>query len=44
MSRRRLLVATVIGGLYRRDKSTIRRGLPFLMDIPVFGYLFGKYE
>ncbi|HEX7898746.1 MAG TPA: hypothetical protein VF950_13365 [Planctomycetota bacterium] len=34
----------VIGGLYRRDKSTIRRGLPFLMDIPVFGYLFGKYE
>jgi type II secretory pathway component GspD/PulD (secretin) len=34
----------VIGGLYRRDKATIRRGLPFLMDIPVFGYLFGKYE
>lgn len=34
----------VIGGLYRRDKSTIRRGLPFLMDIPVFGYLFGRYE
>ncbi len=34
----------VIGGLYRRDKGTIRRGLPFLMDIPVFGYLFGKIE
>lgn len=34
----------VIGGLYRRDKGTIRRGLPFLMDIPIFGYLFGKIE
>lgn len=34
----------VIGGLYRRDKITIRRGIPFLVDIPLLGYLFGKYE
>ncbi|GEM_PF-2433166 len=34
----------VIGGLYRKDKVVSRRGLPFLMDIPVLGYLFGKYE
>lgn len=34
----------VIGGLYRKDKVTTRRGLPFLMDIPILGYLFGKYE
>ena len=34
----------VIGGLYRRDKGTLRRGLPFLMDIPLVGYLFGKIE
>jgi len=34
----------VIGGLYRKEKSTIRRGLPFLSDIPILGYLFGKYE
>jgi len=34
----------VIGGLYRRDRTLIRRGLPFLSDIPVLGYLFGKSE
>lgn len=34
----------VIGGLYRRDKIQIRRGLPFLSDIPLIGYLFGKTE
>jgi type II secretory pathway component GspD/PulD (secretin) len=34
----------VIGGLYRRDRTLIRRGLPFLSDIPVLGYLFGKTE
>ncbi len=34
----------VIGGLYRRDKTEIRRGLPFFSDIPIFGYLFGKTE
>ena len=34
----------VIGGLYQRNKSEVRRGLPFLSDIPLLGYLFGKYE
>ncbi len=34
----------VIGGLYRKEKTTIRRGLPFLSDIPILGYLFGKVE
>ncbi len=34
----------VIGGLYQRNKTEIRRGLPFLSDIPLLGYLFGKYE
>ena len=34
----------VIGGLYRKEKTSIRRGLPFLSDIPILGYLFGKYE
>lgn len=34
----------VIGGLYRKEKIVQRRGLPFLMDIPVLGYLFGRYE
>ncbi|MBI2899498.1 MAG: type II and III secretion system protein [Planctomycetes bacterium] len=34
----------VIGGLYRKDKIITRRGVPFLMDIPILGYLFGKYE
>lgn len=34
----------VIGGLYRKETTTIRRGLPFLSDIPILGHLFGKYE
>lgn len=34
----------VIGGLYRNGKNVTRRGIPFLMDIPILGYLFGKYE
>ncbi len=34
----------VIGGLYRKEKTQIRRGLPLLSDIPILGYLFGKYE
>ncbi len=34
----------VIGGLFNRDKTTIRRGIPFLSEIPLLGYLFGKYE
>ncbi len=34
----------VIGGLFRRDKTLIRRGLPFLSDIPILGYVFGKTE
>jgi type II secretory pathway component GspD/PulD (secretin) len=34
----------VIGGLFRRDKTLIRRGLPFLSDIPILGYAFGKTE
>ena len=33
-----------IGGLLRTDKTTVRRGLPFLSDIPLIGVLFGKYE
>ena len=34
----------VIGGLYRKEKTHIRRGLPFLMDIPILGYLFSRHE
>lgn len=34
----------VIGGLYRKEKVVIRRGIPFLSDIPILGYLFGRYE
>ena len=34
----------VIGGLYRRVNNTVRRGIPFLSDIPIIGVLFGKYE
>lgn len=38
---------TVIGGLYRTDETSVRKGIPFLKDLPwwVFGirYLFG-YE
>jgi type IV pilus assembly protein PilQ len=36
---------TVVGGLYLNDAKTVRRGIPFLKDLPwwVFGlrYLFG---
>lgn len=34
----------VIGGLRRKEKHTLRRGLPFLSDIPIIGSLFGRYE
>ncbi len=34
----------VIGGLRRKEKHTLRRGLPFLSDIPIIGVLFGRYE
>ncbi len=34
----------VIGGLYRKEKTHARRGIPFLMDIPLLGYLFSKHE
>lgn len=34
----------VIGGLLRKEKVVTRRGVPFLMDIPIIGYLFSKYE
>jgi len=34
----------VIGGLYRMEKNVVRRGIPFLSDIPILGYLFGKVE
>ncbi len=33
----------LIGGLIRNETSTIESGVPFLMDIPLFGYLF-KYK
>ena len=33
-----------LGGLVQREKSKIRRGLPILSDIPIFGVLFGRYE
>jgi general secretion pathway protein D len=32
----------VIGGLIRREKTEVRRGLPLLMDIPFLGYLFSR--
>ena len=32
----------LIGGLIRNESNTIETGVPFLMDIPVLGYLF-KY-
>ena len=34
----------VIGGLRRKEKHTLHRGLPFLSDIPIIGLLFGRYE
>src|SRR5688572_23784944 len=33
-----------LGGLIQKEKSKVRRGLPILSDIPVFGALFGRYE
>lgn len=33
-----------LGGLVQREKSRVRRGLPILTDIPIFGALFGRYE
>jgi len=34
----------VIGGLQRFEKSTEESGVPFLMDIPLLGYLFKRHE
>ena len=34
----------VIGGMRRKEKRTLRRGLPLLSDIPIIGALFGRYE
>lgn len=33
---------TVIGGLFQRNVSKQRNGMPFLQNIPVLGYLFGS--
>jgi type IV pilus assembly protein PilQ len=33
-----------LGGLIQKEKSRVRRGLPILSDIPIFGALFGRYE
>jgi len=33
-----------LGGLVQKEKSKLRRGLPILSDIPIFGALFGRYE
>lgn len=30
----------VVGGIYKKSKSTSEKGLPVLMDIPILGYLF----
>jgi len=32
----------IIGGLIREDTSQSRSGIPFLSNIPILGYLFGK--
>jgi type IV pilus assembly protein PilQ len=32
----------VIGGLIRTNESSVRRGVPFLMDIPLIGMLFSS--
>lgn len=34
----------VLGGLTRTENTTTRRGLPLLSDIPIIGWLFGRYE
>ena len=33
----------IIGGLIREDRSRSGNGIPFLMDIPILGYLFGNW-
>jgi len=33
-----------LGGLIQKEKSKVRRGIPILSDIPIFGALFGRYE
>ena len=33
-----------LGGLVQKEKTKLRRGLPILSDIPIFGALFGRYE
>lgn len=33
--------STVIAGLYRTETAEVRRGIPFLKDLPVLKYLFG---
>ena len=32
----------VIGGLIRNNEGTVKTGVPFLMDIPLIGYLFSS--
>ncbi len=32
----------VLGGLIRENKEFNRRGIPFLTDLPILGYLFGR--
>jgi type IV pilus assembly protein PilQ len=32
----------VIGGLIRNNESSVKTGVPFLMDIPLIGYLFSS--
>ncbi|HEY2986598.1 MAG TPA: type II secretion system secretin GspD [Candidatus Binatia bacterium] len=34
--------ALVIGGIFAEDRDRSRSGIPFLMDIPVFGWFFRK--
>ncbi|MGH7353474.1 MAG: type II secretion system protein GspD, partial [Candidatus Rokuibacteriota bacterium] len=34
----------VLGGLIQDRKDNVRRGVPFLKDIPILGYLFGFTE
>ena len=32
----------VIGGLIRNNEGEVKSGVPFLMDIPLIGYLFSR--
>ena len=32
----------ILGGLIEREDTTARVGIPYLMDIPLLGYLFGR--